>query len=181
MTTGPVLTEVQLPPKENGFTSSRLLSKIARSPTTSRRHQTVSSQGSDEVADSLPITQGAVHSRRPPSRPAFQRQVSAPDTFVPPLARDEDEIKHHSDATGATAQQAKAMLNQQPLHPASHATTISSAKSTGQGNMSFAPLVSEYYPQQQSVSGPNGVNYMYQQLYEQSQKRMATLQYMRKA
>lgn len=187
MTTGPALTEVQLAPKEIAFNSSRLLSKIARSPTSSRRHRAAPSQESDGLSEPPPATQGAVHSRRNQSRPAFQRQISAPDTSVLPLARDEEEVKHHSDATGATIQQARAMLNQAPLQSVHHTSATISARGIAQGSMFSAPLVSEHYPQQQSSNsngtgnGPQGVNYMYQQLYELSQKRIATLQYMRRA
>lgn len=182
MTTGPALTEVplpQIPSKESGLNSNRLLSKIARSPTSSRRHRPVPSQESDGVPESLPVTQGAAHSRRNQPRPAFQRQISAPDTFVPPLARAEEEIKHHSDATGLAAQQAKAMLNQQPLHSSHPSNATTSGKGSATGNMFSAPLVSEYYPHQNNA-GQFAANYMYQQLHELCSKRIATLQYMRK-
>lgn len=182
MTTGPTLTEIpipQIPSKDNTFNSSRLLSKIARSPTSStRRHRPVTSDESDGLPEPFPVTQGAIHSRRNQPRPAFNRQISAPDTFVPPLARAEEETKHHSDATGLAAQQAKAMLNQQPLHSAQPSIATLSTKGTATTSMFSAPLVSEYYPQHNN--GPNGVNYLYQQLHELSQKRIATLQYMRR-
>lgn len=184
MTTGPALTEVQLPPipsKENGFTPNRLVSKIARSPTSSRRHRPVPSQESDILPDPLPVTQGAAHSRRNQPRPGFQRQISAPDTFVTPLARAEEDVRHHSDATGLTAQQAKAMLNHQPPLSALSPPATTSVKGASQGSMFSAPLVSEYHPRETSNSGPHSVNYIYQQLYELSQKRIATLQYMRRA
>lgn len=184
MTTGPALTEIQLPPipsKENGFNPNRLVSKITRSPTSNRRHRPVPSQESDILPDPSPVTQGAVHSRRNQPRPAFQRQISAPDTFVSPLARAEEDVRHHSDATGLTAQQAKAMLNQQPLLSTLATTATPSAKGTTQGSMFSAPLVTEYYTRENSNTGPHGVNYIYQQLYELSQKRITTLQYMRRA
>lgn len=188
MTTGPALTETQLPPKENSFSSTRLLSKIARSPTTSRRHRPIPSQGSDGIPDPLPVTQGAAHSRRNQPRPTFQRQISAPDTSVLPLSREEEEeeVKRHSDATGLAAEQAKAMLNSQPLHPQQHNNnnnTTAAAKGNAPATMFSAPLVSEYYPVQHTNPniGPNGVSYMFQQLHELSQKRIATLQYMKRA
>lgn len=184
MTTGPTLTEIplpQIPLKETSVNSSKLLSKTARSPTNStRRHRPVTSNESDDLPEPLPVTQGAIHSRRNQPRPGFQRQISAPDTFVPPLARAEEEIKHHSDATGLAAQQAKAMLSQQPLHTSQPSIATPSTKGSASTSMFSAPLVSEHYPHHLNSNGVNGVNYMYQQLYELSQKRIATLQYMRK-
>lgn len=186
MTTGPALTEIpvpQIPSKETAFNSSRLLSKIARSPTTpSRRHLPGTNNESDVASDSLPVvvTQGAIHSRRNQPRPAFQRQISAPDTFVPPLLARAEEVKHHSDATGLAAQQAKAMLNQQqPVYSSQPSIATLSAKSNPTTSMFSAPLVSEHYPNLHS-NALNGPNYMYQQLYELSQKRIVTLQYMRR-
>lgn len=192
MTTGPTLAEIQLPPKDSNLasTGSRLLSKIARSPTTAHRHRPVPSQGSDYLPDTLSpafgYTQGATNSRRNQPRPGFQRQISAPDTSVLRLLPGESvEPKHHSDASAEIALQAKAMLQRQPTNNAPiHTTTTVSAKGLAQASMFSAPLVSEYYvPAGQSAAQNSQVtvNYMYQQLYEMSQKRIATLQYMRRA
>jgi len=192
MTTGPTLTEVQLPPKDANagtFSSSRLLSKIARSPTTSRRHRPLPSQGSgsDTLADLLPTgaaqAQATLHSGRNQPRPGFQRQISAPDASVLRQKKEEDhEPRHHSDVTAETGAEARAMLGKIP--PASvpqHTATSVSGKGVAQATMSGAPLVSEYYYPQQVVSGPTAINYMYQQIHELAQKRIATLGYMRKA
>ncbi|KAK5076472.1 hypothetical protein LTR64_006048 [Lithohypha guttulata] len=192
MTTGPTLTEIQLPPKDSNLasTGSRLLSKIARSPTTAHRHRPVPSQGSDYLPDTLSpasgYTQGAINSRRNQPRPGFQRQISAPDTSVLRLLPGKSvEPKHHSDASAEIALQAKAMLQRQPTNNAPiHTTTTVSAKGLAQASMFSAPPVSEYYvPAGQSAAQNSQVtvNYMYQQLYEMSQKRIATLQYMRRA
>lgn len=186
MTAGYTLTEVQLPLASKESTGTKLLSKIARSPTSTRRHKPAPSQGSDVVPESLRSptsqTQGAANSRKNQIRPGFYRQVSAPDTSVIRLTTAESTSRHHSDTSGETALQAKAMLQRQPTNstqtPSSHAFPPKGA------NMSFAPLVSEYYipPGQNAVqSAQTAVNYMYQQLYELSQKRIATLQYMRQA
>ena len=192
MTTGPTLTEVQLPPKDASagtFSSSRLLSRIARSPTTSRRHKPAPSQGSgsDTLTDLLPTgpaqAQATLHSQRHQPRPGFPRQISAPDTSVLRQKKDEDhEPRHHSDATAETGTQARAMLGKSP--PASvplHTGTSVSAKGVAQASMFSAPLVSEYYLPAQIVGGPTAITYMYQQIHELAQKRIATLQYMRKA
>lgn len=190
MTTGPTLTEIQLPPKEANattFSSSRLLSKIARSPTSSRKHKPTLSQGLDTLPDLLPPgtaqAKAALHSRRNQPRPGFQRQISAPDASV--LRRQEEqahEPRHYSDATGETGAQARAMLARPP--PANlplHTGTTVSGNGIAQASMFSVPLVSEYYFTQQIASGPTAIHYMYQQLHELSQKRIATLQYMRKA
>ncbi|KAK5956506.1 hypothetical protein OHC33_001991 [Knufia fluminis] len=191
MTTSAALTEVQLPPKEANnagtFSSSRLLSKIARSPTSSRRHRPVRSQGSDTLSDLQPAgavqAQTALHSRRNQPRPGFQRQISAPDTFVLRQRKEEDlEPRHHSDASEETGAQARAMLARPPTaNLPLHTGTSVTSKGISQASMFSAPLVSEYYVPPQVTGGPAATSYMYQQLYELSQKRIATLQYMRKA
>lgn len=82
---------------------------------------------------------------------------------------------------------AKAMLakpqQSQTYPPALPTNTSVSGKGIAQGGMSFAPIVSEYYlPQQINQNGAqSAANYMYQQVYELSQKRIKTLQYMRRA
>jgi len=192
MSIGPTLTEVQLPPKEanaGAFSSGRLLSKITRSPTSSRRHRPVPSQGSDTlsglVSTDTSQIQAASHSRRNQPRPGFQRQISAPDTSVLRQRKEEDrEHRHYSDATGEAGAQVRAMLAKPPLvERALHTSTNTSvsSKGTAQGSMFSAPLVSDYYSPQQVAGGPTAIGYMYQQLYELAQKRIATLQYMSKA
>lgn len=188
--TSTTLTELTLPPNGTTSTKDRLLQKIARSPTSARRHKAIPSQGSDVLPDSLnqtaTQTQGAVNSQRRLPRPGFQRQISAPDTTVLHLPHTEViEPKHHSDATGETAQQARAMLSRNPSSTAGLSSSFSSisGKSTSQGSMFSAPLVSEYYVPSTAatVNGHHtAVNYMYQQLYEICQRRIAHLQYMRK-
>lgn len=186
MSTGYTLTEVQLPPASKESTGSKFLAKIARSPTSARRHKAASSQGSDIVPDTIRSptsqTQGAANSRKNQViRPGFHRQVSAPDT-VARLNTVESTSKHHSDASGETALQAKAMLQRQPTIPAQQPSSNSFPLKGA--NMSFAPLVSEYYipsGQNAAQSAQGQINYMYQQMYELSQKRIATLQYMRRA
>lgn len=190
MSIGPTLTEVQLPPKEANagtFSSGRLLSKITRSPTSSRRHRPVPSQGSDTlsglVSTGTSQTQAASHSRRNQPRPGFPRQISAPDTSVLRQRKEEDrEPRHYSDATGEAGAQVRAMLAKPPpADRALHTSTSVSSKGTAQGSMFSAPLVSEYYTPQQVAGGSTAISYMYQQLYELAQKRIATLQYMSKA
>lgn len=201
MAAASTLTEVSLPPKEpssgggsSNFSSSRLFSKIGRSPTSSRRHKPTTSQGSgsDTAPDPRPPittppiqTQGAQHSKRNQPRPGAQRQISSPDpSALLQLKELPNEAKHHSDATGDTTQQARVLLAKQPSNPPPQLIgTPVSAKAPVLGNMSLAPLTSEYYfPQQIASNGISvAVNYMYQQLHELSQKRIATLQYMRKA
>lgn len=184
MAAGTTLTEV------NASTKDRFLQKIARSPTTARRHKALPSQGSDTLPDSLNSTatqtQGALNSQRRLPRPGFQRQISAPDTTALHLPHTEViEPKHHSDATGETAQQARVMLSRNAPSTAGLSNSFSSlsGKSTSQNSMFSAPLVSEYYVPA-PVPGVNGhhqaVNYMYQQLYEMCQRRIQMLQYMRK-
>lgn len=188
MAAGTTLTEVQLPP--NTSTKDRFLQKIARSPTSARRHKAVPSQGSDTLPELLNSTtgqtQGALNSQRHLPRPGFSRQISAPDAGVLHLPHTEViEPKHHSDATGETAQQARAMLNRNTpsIGGLSNSFSSISGKSAVQSNMS-APLVSEYYvpPAATAANGHHpAINYMYQQLHELCQRRIATLQYMRKA
>lgn len=195
MTTGMTLTEVHLPAKDTGFSStgSRFLSKIARSPTSARRHKPGLSQGSDTFPETLPSTasqtQGAVNSRRNQPRPGFQRQISAPDTSV--LRRAPvvvSEPKHHSDASEETGKQARDMLQRQPTNANAyplHSHNAASGKGIAQANMFSAPLVSEYYTASNGGSVAQtaqiAVNSMYQQVYELSQKRIVTLKYMRQA
>jgi len=187
MATGPTLTEVQLPAKDANtgtFSGSRLLSKIARSPTTSRRHKPTSSQGSDTLSG-LPATntapaQTALHSRRNQPRPGYQRQISAPDTSLLHQRKEENqELRHHSDATGDAGPQVRAMLAKPPVVRPSTTNTSVSSKSRAQADM--FPLVSEFYTAQQVAGGPTPFDYMYQQFHDLAQKRIATLQYMRQA
>jgi len=190
MSIGATLTEVQLPPKDANagtFSGSRLLSKIGRSPTSSRRHRPVPSGGSDTLPGLLSFTtsqtQAASHSRRNQPRPGFQRQISAPDTSVLHRREEEDrEPRHYSDASEEAGAQVRAMLAKPPpTDRPLHTGTAVYSKGTAAANMFSAPLVSEHYVSQHVAAGPTAVNYMYQQLHELAQKRIATLQYMRKA
>lgn len=191
MTAGSTIVEVQHPPKEPTFSSSRILSKIARSPTANRKHRPVPSGGSGSDSTSIssdpnsrPPTQGASHSRLNAPRPSFQRQISAPDTSVF-LKEEVEGPRHFSDATGQVAQQAKAMLHKQP----SSAGTMSPPKSStpvgerASSNMYTVPLLSEHYADHRPSTGTQqgATHYMFQQLQELSNKRIATLVYMRKA
>lgn len=97
-------------------------------------------------------TQGAQHSRRQ-QRPGYSRQISAPDQGV--QQREEPTQRHYSDA--------------------------SSSQPKNRAPMSYAPLVSEYYLPSQIAGRDGAINYMYTQMYELIQKRIATLQYMRRA
>lgn len=188
--TGPTLVEVQLPPNEANFnTGSRLLSKIARSPTSSRKHRPIPSQDSDLVPDYLATTathtQGASNSRKYQPRPGFARQISAPDPSVIhlPYAKD-SEPRHYSDATRETASRAAAMLQKHQNQPAP-AQPAMPAKGPATSSMSSAPLVSEFYNHPTAVNGAHpaqsAVSYIYQQMCELSQKRITTIKYMRKA
>jgi len=91
--------------------------------------------------------------------------------------------RHLSDATGEVAQQAKAMLNrQQQLRLLPLPTSIlQPAAGSTQNNMFAVPLHTEYFAESRPTTGIQAThNYMYQHVYETSNKRIATLNYMRK-
>ena len=145
------ITEVPVLPS-GSFTGSRLFSKIARSPTSTRRHRGAPSQ--DIVNVTQTHTQGAQHSQRQ-QRPGYPRQISASERSQSIQRREEANQRHNSDA--------------------------SSNQPKSRSQMSYAPLVSEYYLPSQVAGRDGAINYMFQQMYELIQKRIATLQYMRRA
>lgn len=167
------LVEVQLPaPKDS---NRSLFSKIARSPTTARRHRPVPSQGSDEIGPDLAGLKPQSNSHHPP------RQTAT--TLVTPLLSPRPPTQ---DGFSATRKLTKVNnnTNTNPLPHIARAPTRSSSTATTATNMS-APIVSEvplpYQMQTTNVPGQPSINYLHAHIQELSHKRIATLDYLRRS
>lgn len=174
-----ILTQVPVNTKDgsSGSSSTRLLSKLTRSPTSSRNHRTspsVNSTGSDTVSDHLPSIPQTSHSQRNHIRPDILRNTSAP--AAPPtlnLPKDTTLSRTYSDGAGQTTTQSNARMlevstaNLRP--PGSSSSKMSISTGLSDGATPQLPTLLQ------------GTNLLFQQFCDITNKRMGTLDYLRKS
>lgn len=172
-----VVAQTSVNSKDNSSTSGRLLSKLTRSPTSSRNHRaspSVNSQGSDTVSDQLPNIPSSSHSQRNQSRPELSRNTTAP-VAAPTLnlPRDVPLSRTQSDGSGQNAIQAGVKMLDVSAGTLKSPGSSSSKMSVPTGpNDGIAPQLPTLL---------QGTNLLYQQFCDISNKRIATLNYLRKS
>lgn len=176
MATTDVLTQVSIHTKD-GSTGGRLLSKLTRSPTSSRNHRaspSINSQGSDTVSDHLPIIPSGSHSQRTQFRPELSRGTSAPvGAPILNLPRDAAPPRTYSDETGQSITQAN-------VKTMDSTTTMQRPPGSSSSKQSAPTGLSEVItPQLPTIL--QGTNLIFQQLNDMTTKRIATLNYLRKS
>lgn len=160
------IVHVQLPAPNRS-----LLSKIARSPTTARRHRPVPSQGSDEIGLDSP---GLFH-YRVQTQSSYPRQTTAPVLSPRPPTQDGGSTARKLSKINNNSNPVPLPARTPPLGSIATATTMS------------APIVSEVpLPHQLQTTttqapGQPSINYLHAHIQELSHKRIATLDYLRRS
>lgn len=169
-------TVTQLEQRDAGSSHGGLLAKITRSP--SRRHKPNASQGSSGSTDAtIPAGGSAAHRNR--SRPAFQRNPTAPGGPVTLNPNKAELIRTHSDDSSSK------MLASMTAVPFTVAPVPSKSAGPATGFPNVPPVngasLGIQGAQSSTTASLPNPNVLYQHIHDMSNKRIATLDYMRKA
>jgi hypothetical protein len=163
------------PRDRNDVASNSLFSKFARSP--SRKHKPRPS------SDSIDVAAATIKTTKPRVRPGLQRGITSPDTpsTLNTIAQGELVLQRKASDGAATILQSKDNLNMYAI-PSLGASELGSQYKYTQSDVPKVPPIHgaiAYNPTVAvSLTNPNA---LFQHIHDMSSKRMATLDYMRKA